>query len=118
MLHNHIAQLAILLFYVFYLGSQVSTSDSLTRPLLPLLPILPLAAPANTLVSLPIQLMKATVLTESSEYIHFHHDLSAPTMSTDMSQVGVALFLSLQYNFYHFTFPGLPFILIIYISLS
>ena len=38
------------------------------------------------------QLMKATVLAEISEYIHFHRDLSAPAKSTDMSQVGVALF--------------------------
>ena len=38
------------------------------------------------------QLMKATVLAESSQYIHFHCDLSAPVMSTDMSQVGVAFF--------------------------
>ena len=37
-------------------------------------------------------LLKVTVLTESSEYIHFHRDLSAPEISTDMSQVGVALF--------------------------
>ena len=29
---------------------------------------------------------------QSSEYIHFHRDLSVPVMSTDMSQVGVALF--------------------------
>ena len=41
-----------------------------------------------------VQLMKATVLAESLEYIHFHHDLSATVMSTDMSQVGVALFPS------------------------
>ena len=34
------------------------------------------------------------VLAESSEYIHFHRDLSAPSMSTDMSQVGVTLFPS------------------------
>jgi hypothetical protein len=38
--------------------------------------------------------MKATVLAESSYYIHFLHDLAAPAMSTDMSQVGVALFPS------------------------
>ena len=41
-----------------------------------------------------IQLMKATVLAENSDYILFHRDLSAPVMSTDMSQVGVALFPS------------------------
>jgi hypothetical protein len=39
--------------------------------------------------------LSATVLVESSEYIHFHRDLSAPAMSTDSSQVGVALFPSL-----------------------
>ena len=43
---------------------------------------------------LPLQLMKATVLAEISSFIHFHHDLSAPAMSTDMSQVGVTLFPS------------------------
>jgi hypothetical protein len=35
--------------------------------------------------------MKATVLAESSYFIYFR-DLSAPVMSTDMSQVVVALF--------------------------
>ena len=39
-----------------------------------------------------LHLMKATVLAESFKYIHFHRDLSAPAMSTDMSQVGVTLF--------------------------
>ena len=58
----------------------------------PVLPIFPLAAPANISFSLPQELMKATVLAESSTYIHFHRDLSAPAISTDMSQVGVALF--------------------------
>ena len=38
--------------------------------------------------------MKAKVLAESFEYICFHRDLSAPAMSTDMSQVCVALFPS------------------------
>ena len=57
--------------------------------------------------------MKATVLAESSSFIHFHRDLSAPAMTTDMSQIGVALFPSFQYIFYHFTIPGFPFILII-----
>jgi hypothetical protein len=33
-------------------------------------------------------------------------------MSTDSSQVGVALFPSCEYIFYHFTFPGFSFILI------
>ena len=37
-----------------------------------------------------LQLMKAYI-------IDFHHDLSAPAMSTDMSQVGVALFPLFQY---------------------
>ena len=51
---------------------------------------------ANTALSsavdcLHLQLMKATVLAESSYSIHFHRDLSAPAMSTDVSQVGVAL---------------------------
>ena len=38
--------------------------------------------------------MKATVLAESSSFINFHRNLSAPAMSTDISQVGVALFPS------------------------
>ena len=42
----------------------------------------------------PLQLMKATVLTERSVFILFHCGLSAPAMSTDMSQVSVALFPS------------------------
>ena len=41
-----------------------------------------------------IRLMKATVLAESSYFINFYRDLSDPAMSTDMSQVGVALFPS------------------------
>ena len=45
-------------------------------------------------VSLPLQLMKVTVLAEKLEYIHFHRDLSASAMSTDVSQVGFALFPS------------------------
>ena len=49
---------------------------------------------------------------ESSDYFHCQRDLSAPAMCTDMSQVGVALFSSFQYIFYHFTFPGFPFVLI------
>ena len=77
-----------------------------------LLPVSPLVALANTLVSLPLQLMKVPVLTESSYFINFRRDLSSPAMSPDMSQVGVALFPSFQYNFYHFTFPGFPFIYI------
>ena len=44
------------------------TSNNLTRPPLPLLPFFPLATPANTLVSLRLQSMKATVLAESSLY--------------------------------------------------
>ena len=44
--------------------------------------------------------MKATVKAESPEFIRFYRDLSAPAMSTDMSQVAVSLF------------PGFPFILI------
>ena len=41
----------------------------------------------------PGKVMKATVLAEKSGN-HFHRDLSAPVMSTDSSQVGVALFPS------------------------
>ena len=50
---------------------QVSTSDNLIRAPLPLLPFTPLAAPANILVSLRIQLIKVTVLDENSIYFIF-----------------------------------------------
>ena len=55
--------------------------------------------------------MKATALAESSNFIYFHQALSAPAMSTDVSQVGVALSPFFKYIFYHFTFPGFPYIL-------
>ena len=45
---------------------KLTTSGSLTQPPPPLFPDSPLVAPANTSVSLPLQLMKATVLVESS----------------------------------------------------
>jgi hypothetical protein len=45
--------------------------------------------------NLPLQLMRATLLAESSYYfINIHHPLSAPAMSTDVSQVCVTLFPS------------------------
>ena len=47
----------------------VSTSDNLTRPPPPILPFYPLAAPANTLVSLHLQLMKGIMLAESSIFL-------------------------------------------------
>ena len=47
-----------------------------------------------------------------SQHYGFHRDLQTPAMSTDSSQVGVALFPSCLYIFYHFTFPGFPFLLI------
>ena len=77
-----------------FANSSVSTFYSLTWPPHPFFSFPPLAAPANTLVSLLLQLMKGTVLAESSYFINFHHALSVPAMSRDMSQVGVALFLS------------------------
>ena len=43
-------------------------------------------------MSLPLQLMKATALAESS--FIFHRVVYATKMSTDMSQVGVTLFPS------------------------
>ena len=46
--------------------------------------------------------MKATVLAESSENVSTFSDLSAPAMSTDMSQVGVALFHPWTYGRYVF----------------
>ena len=55
--------------------------------------------------------MKATVKAESPEFIRFYRDLSAPAMSTDMSQVGCALFPSF-YFFYNFTSPDFPSIFI------
>ena len=39
-------------------------------------------------------LLEQTDHDESYDYIHFHHDLFAPAMSTDMSHVGVTLFPS------------------------
>ena len=60
---------------------------------------------------LRLQLMKATVLAESSIYLSFHQVLSAPVISTDMSQVDCPLFL---FNiFYHFTFSGFLFMSIL-----
>ena len=62
----------------------------------------PLTAPANTGISLPVQLMKATVLAESY-YI---------------SSIFIVIYrlqrclLTVARIFYHFTFPGFPFILI------
>ena len=47
--------------------SHVSTFNSFTRPPPPLLPVSPLVAPANTSVGLPLQLMKAIVLAETSK---------------------------------------------------
>ena len=58
----------------------------------PYFPFFPLAAPANTGVSLPLQLMKATVLAES--YNISFSIVTSPAMSTDIDQVGVALFPS------------------------
>ena len=49
--------------------------DSLTRPPPSLFSVSLLAAPANNLVSLPLQLMKATVLAESFNFIYFHCDV-------------------------------------------
>ena len=47
--------------------------------------------------------MKATVLDENSCYFFdFYQTLSTPAMSTDMSQVGVALFPSSENISYHF----------------
>ena len=54
----------------------------------------------NTLVSLRLQLMKATVLTESSLYLIFSPGFSTTVMSRDVSQIGVTHFPSF-YIFYH-----------------
>ena len=45
--------------------------------------------------------------------IIFHRHLYSPVMSTASNQVGATLFPSFLHIFYHFTFPGFPFILII-----
>ena len=52
-------------------SSVIDIHSSLTWPPPLLLPFFPLAAPANTLVSLHLQLMKATVLAESTLYFIF-----------------------------------------------
>ena len=57
----------------------------------PLLPFFPLVAPANTLVSLHLQLKVPYISS-------FHQVLSATLVSTDMSQVGVTLFPSFYYK--------------------
>ena len=44
--------------------------------------------------------------------IHFHRDLSTPSMSTDMSEVGVALFPLFWYICLSFCLSRFPFILI------
>ena len=46
-----------------------------------------------------LQLMKASVLAENSQYIQFHRDLSAPTMSMDMSQVDSLSFILIIFLF-------------------
>ena len=74
---KHILETAYQLILKNPANSQVSTSNSLNRPPPPLLPVSPLVAPANTLVSLPLKLIKAAVLAESSSFMHFHRDLSA-----------------------------------------
>ena len=61
---------------------RLSDVDTWDRTPPPLLPVSPLAAPTNTGVSLPLQLIKAAVPAES----HFHRDLRTPAMSTESSQ--------------------------------
>ena len=56
-----------------------------------LLPVSPLAAPANTGVNLPLQMMKTAVRAESFNYLSSFIVISVPAMSTDNSQVGVAI---------------------------
>ena len=61
---------------------------------------------------LPLQLMKVTVLAESSGNLStFIVICLLQAMSTDSSQVGALPFLHFNIFFYHFTFPGFPFIL-------
>jgi hypothetical protein len=64
----------------------VSTSSNLTHPSPSLLPLTLLATPANSLISVRLQLLKATVLAESSilYMLTFHRVLSIPVMSTDV----------------------------------
>ena len=69
--------------------------NNLTGPPPPLLSVPPLVAPANTEVSLPLQLIKAAVPAESyTLFIILHSHLDPPVMSTGSSQVGAALFPS------------------------
>ena len=60
------------------------------------------------IVSLLLQLMKATVLAESSYFIYFHRALSAPAMSKNVSQVGVH-FLYFKNIFLAFYLPRFSF---------
>ena len=61
----------------------------------PYFPFSALAAPANTLVSLLLQLMQATVLAEKSIlYLIFYLVLSVTVMFSNLSQLGIALFPS------------------------
>ena len=93
-------------------NSQVSTSYNLTGPPPPLLPVFPLAAPPNTGVSLPLQLMKAAVPAES--YTLYPLSLqSAYSGDVFFQQPGSSRSLSLfLIYFYHFIFPGFPFVLL------
>ena len=90
----------------------VSTSGNLTRPHPLLLPFSPLAAPANTLISIHIQLMKATLLEESSLYFIFSPGSLCSSDVYGHESGRCRTFPFFLTFFYHFTFPGFPFILI------
>ena len=51
---------------------------------------------ANTVAFISLEVDCHSAGSKLRKYIHFHRDLSAPVMSTDMSQVGVTLFPSFQ----------------------
>ena len=59
-----------------------------TLPPPPFIPFSSLAAAANTSVNLRLQLMKAPYISS------FHRTPPASALTTDVSQVGIALFLS------------------------
>ena len=59
-----------------------------------------------------LQLMKVIALAESSSNLSTF--IVICLLQPDSSQVGVALFPSIQHVLYYFTFPGFPFILILF----
>ena len=89
----------------------VSASGNLTEPPPPLLPFYPLAAPTNTLVSLLHSWWKPQCCLKALSYVlFFHSSLCNGDAYRHESGRCRTLHLFLIF-FYHFTFPGFPFIL-------